>query len=354
MADTETEKKPEAAGRKRQLRHRLMLGGVIVVVLGSAWFYLKGGRYIGTDNAYLRAEKILVTPEVTGEIKEVRVTDNQQVHAGDVLAVVDDRHYRIAFEKAAADLAATATRIEEFKASYRQKSESIAQAQIEADFAEKEYKRRISLVSVSETERAEFKQRRDAAVKDVDIQKAELGQIFAQLGGDDKIKAEEHPAYKSAAAMLEDAKLRLEQTQVKAPIDGLINAAPRRGDFARATAPMLTMIGTEKLWMDANFKETQLTNIQPGQPVTIEIDTFPDMELHGKVESISPGTGSEFSILPAQNATGNWVKVVQRVAVHIAIDRPPGDTRLRAGLSGRAVIDTGSYPHLSRKRKEQG
>jgi membrane fusion protein (multidrug efflux system) len=142
---------------------------------------------------------------------------------------------------------------------------------------------------------------------------------------------------------------------IRASVDGLINTAPREGDFARASAPLFTMVDTGTFWIDANFKETQLTNMRIGQPVSIDVDTYPDVELHGKVESISPGTGSEFSILPAQNATGNWVKIVQRIAVRISIDTPaPADKPLRAGMSGHVVVDTGIYPHLPGSRKTSG
>jgi len=355
MSDKTEFKNAQHKTSKTALRRGLMGAGLLIVLLGAGGFYLTGGRYISTENAYIKADKILITPEVTGTIEKVMVTDNQQVHDGDILMVIDRRTYQIAFEKAKADLAVVASHIDELKAAYLQKIEMIARAKLEADYAKNEFDRRAAMKSVvPETERDEFKRRRDTALKDLEILQQELGQITAQLGGDPAIKTEDHPAYKSALATLQQASLHLEQTEVKAPTDGIISAAPRQGDFARASAPQMTMIGNKDIWIEANFKETQLTDVRPGQPVTFRVDTYPDIEWHGRIESISPGTGSEFSILPAQNATGNWVKIVQRIAVRIAIEPAPDHPPLRAGMSTHAVIDTGTYPHLSRKKRNAG
>lgn len=328
--------------KKLMVRHVLMFSGVLVVAIVAGWFYITGGRYEGTDNAYIKAAKVLITPEVTGRIETVLVGDNQKVSAGDILAVVDKRRYQIALDKANADLVSVARNIEQLKASYLEKVESISRNKVETHFLEKEYNRRLKLKnSISETELDDYRQRLDTSRKDGEILEAELAQITAQLGGDDTIETTEHPAYKAAEAELADAKLNLEHTDIKAPIDGYINTAPRLGDFARADAPLFTMIGTDDVWIEANFKETQLARMKIGQPVSIEVDAYPGQTFKGHVQSISPGTGSEFSILPAQNATGNWVKIVQRVSVRIAIDDTP-DVPLRTGMSGYAEVDTKS------------
>lgn len=335
---------PEAVKKPRIIiiRRLLMLLGVLVVAVVSGWFYITGGRYESTDNAYVKAAKILVTPEVSGEIVQALVHDNQKVREGEVIVVVDTRRYQIALEKAQADLAVAKQHIEELKAEYRAKVRDIDKSKVESAYLDKEYKRRVNLKnSIPISELDDFKQRLDTSDKNIAVMTAELEQIMAQLGGNDAIKTTEHPTYKAAEATLADARLNLEYTRVKAPIDGYINTAPHLGDFARADTPLFTMIDANTVWIEANFKETQLSKMKVGQPVSINIDTYPDTTIKGHIESISPGTGSEFSILPAQNATGNWVKIVQRVAVRIAIDQAP-DVRLRAGMSGNVVVDTQS------------
>ncbi len=330
------------------VRRVLMLGGVLIVLVGCAWLYLTSGRYIATDNAYIKAAKILITPQVAGTIMSVPVTDNQNVHAGDILFVIDPASYQIAVDEARADVANAYTEIEQLKAQYRQKQEDMAQAQVEVNFAQEEYERRIDLAkkgAVAQTEFSDTKRQRDMAIKAVLAIQEEINGILAALTGDPDIKPEEHPLYQKAQATLHDAELNLARTTVKAPVGGMIGAAPHIGDYAREGVPLLNLVGSNDVWIEANYKETELTDVKIGQPVTIEVDTYPGHEWQGHVESISPATGSEFSILPAQNATGNWVKVVQRIAVRIAVDPGSGDLPLRTGMSTHVSIDTGHYPH---------
>ena len=335
-------------GKKSFTRHVLMVGGVFIVLTGCAWFYLSSGRFIATDNAYVKAAKILITPEVAGTITSVSVTDNQNVHAGDVLFVIDPASYQIAFDEAEADAANTYTQIEQLKAQYRQKEEDLAKAQVEVTFTEEEYNRRIELAkrgAVAQTELNETKRQRDAAIKAISSIQEEINGILAALTGDADIRPEDHPLYKKALAKQQNAELNLERTTVKAPVNGMIGIAPRKGDYARASVPLLNLVGNDDVWIEANYKETELTDVKIGQSVAIEVDTYPGHEWQGHVESISPATGSEFSVLPAQNATGNWVKVVQRIAVHIAVDPGPQDLPLRTGMSTHVSIDIGHYPH---------
>ncbi|MCE7886619.1 MAG: HlyD family secretion protein [Alphaproteobacteria bacterium PRO2] len=330
------------------MRRGLMLGGILIILTGCAWFYLSSGRYITTDNAYIKAAKILITPQVEGTITSVSITDNQNVQAGDVLFVIDPASYRIAADEARADVANSYTEIEQLKARYRQKEEDLAKAQVDVSFTEDEYSRRTELVkrgAVAQTEFNETKRQRDAAVKAVSSIQEEINGILAALTGNADIKPEDHPLYQKALAKLHEAELDLDRTTVKAPVDGMIGMAPRTGDYARAGVPLLNLVGSKDVWIEANYKETELTDVKIGQPVTIEVDTYPGHEWQGHVESISPATGSEFSVLPAQNATGNWVKVVQRIAVRIAVDPGPEDLPLRTGMSTHVSIDIGHYPH---------
>ncbi len=333
----------------KSLRRLLMGGGVAVVAAAALIAYLIAGRYIETDNAYIKSAKIMITPEVSGVIESVAVSDNQIVHKGDVLFKIDPAAYEIAVQRAEADLLTARTRVEEMKANYRQKLADIERAQAVADYSSKSYNRTAALVrsgAVSQEAVDERSSSNATAQKDVAMLREDLNAIVAELNGNPDIAVEDHPSYKAALAALNNAKLNLERTTIKAPVDGLTGNAARAGDYARASVPAMSMVGTNEYWIEANFKETELTNVLPGQPVEIKVDTYPGRRWSGKVESISPATGSEFSVLPAQNATGNWVKVVQRIAVRIAIEPQKDAPDLRAGMSTNVTIDIGHYPHL--------
>ena len=335
-------------GKKSFVRRFLMLFGILAVLGGGAYIYLGSGRYIGTDNAYIKAAKILITPQVSGTITAVNIVDNQQVKEGDLLFTIDPASYAIAVDDAKAEVAKAYADIKQLKAQYGQKQEDLARAQVEVDYATKEYDRRVALVAkgtVAQSEFSEVKRQRDAAVKSVDAIAEEIKGILAALDGNPDIRPEDHPHYQKAMAQLHEAELNLERTEVTSPADGVVGTAPHVGDYARAGVPMLNLVGTGHVWIEANYKETELTDVRPGQPVTIEVDTYPGREWKGRVDSISPATASEFSILPAQNASGNWVKVVQRIGVRIDVDPQQSAPLLRAGMSTHVTIDTGTYPH---------
>ena len=348
-----TQEEEMPSPRRRVVRHALMALGVIVVLAGGAWLYFTSGRYMETDNAYIKAAKIMVTPEVTGTILTVNVHDNQPVEKGTVLFTIDPTPYDIAEKKAEADLATARSNVLELKAEYAQKMTDMQRAQVVADYADKQYKRMVSLrksQTVAQATLDNVESQRDTALKDIASLREEANQYVAQLDGDPNIAPEEQSGYKAAAAALAQARLNLERTSVRAPADGVVGSAPHPGDYARTSVPQLNMVGTGHVWIEANFKETELTRVRPGQPVTITVDTYPDHKWQGEVESISPATGAEFSVLPAQNSTGNWVKVVQRIAVRIAVDRKDDEPPLRAGMSTKVEIDTGSYPHMPGSR----
>lgn len=330
-------------------RRNLMMLGIGVVVIGSLWAYFSGGRYISTDNAYLKAEKILLAPDVSGSVLRVNVSANQSVQKGDVLFEIDNSGYAIAVQKARADLASSALQIEKLKALYQQKKADLKSADMQASFAERELKRQMQLISegsVSEANRDDAELKRDKARQSVIILQNEVAEMLAALNNQPDIKVSEHPQYKAAAAALQKAELDMQHTLVRAPAAGIVGNAPNVGDYARAGMPMLNFVTNNQHWIEANFKETELTNVRPGQTVTITVDTYPGAHWSGKVLSISPATDSEFSLLPAQNASGNWVKVVQRIATRISVEEGPQDLPLRAGMSTTVEIDTGRYPHL--------
>jgi membrane fusion protein (multidrug efflux system) len=337
------------ADRKKKTRRLLLIAGPAIIALVSAVFWIFSGRYVSTDNAYVKAHKVMVSPEVSGTILPVAVHENQHVRKGDVLFSIDPVSFRIAVEKAEADMAALGERIEQMKASARQKAQEIIIAEQDAAYAGTQYKRQEGLSvkgfasqenletaeharAVAETKIAQLQQERDA--------------ILAQLGGNADAVPENLSIYKSMAAARDAAKLDLERTVVRAPVDGVAGAMPNGGDYAHAGIPVMSVVADGGVWIEANFKETDLTDMHPGQKVDIGVDTYPGYKWSGTVESISPATGSEFSLLPAQNATGNWVKVVQRIAVRIRPDMHAGDPPLRTGMSADVTVDTGSYPHL--------
>lgn len=332
-----------------KVRRILMIGGVAIVALICLALYLHSGRYIGTDNSYIKSAKIMITPEVSGVIQSVNVNDNQHVKAGDALFTIDPQPYKIALSQAEANLGVVKSHVEQLKADYRQKLQDIDRAKAIATYNTQSYNRAAALARAKAISREDLDattSKNAAAQKDIAMLQEELSGITAELGGDPNIASEEHPSYKAALAQRDAAKLNLDRTFIKAPIDGLAGGAPRQGDYARGSVPAMNLVGTRDVWIEANYKETELTDVVPGQPVEIEVDTYPGHTWHGKVESISPATGSEFSVLPAQNATGNWVKVVQRIAVRIAIEHQKNEPELRAGMSTHVVIDTGSYPHM--------
>ena len=342
-SDSKTSKK------KRLVRHILMAVGILAAGLGGGWFYLKSGRVVSTDNAYVKAAKVMVAPEVSGAITSVSVADNQWVDKGSVLFTVDDTAYRIALARAEADFAEARAQIEAKKGEYRQKLEDIDKAQVDVAYYTKEYDRQVKLKAqdtVSQSKLDEIKRARDSARKDVLSLKEELSQIMAALGGNPDIDPDDHPLVKAAAAALAKAKLDMQRTTVCAPADGTVGTAPAVGEYAHASVPMINIVSNHKVWIEANFKETDLENVKLGQKVKVTIDTYPGHVWRGTVESISPATGAEFSILPAQNTTGNWVKVVQRITVRIAFEDDDPDLVKRAGMSADVSIDTGVYPHL--------
>lgn len=335
---------------KKSLRRVLMLGGLAVVLIGGLLMYLFSGRYASTDNAYIKSDIVMISPDVSGTIIKSPLHDNQTVKKGDVLFEIDPSSFDIALDMAEAHLVTAKADIEKLKAQYLQQHASVQSAQADLTYRQREYDRVAALrnskaVSQSDVDTA-TKNLANARQNLTMLQQEEAGTL-AQLDGNPDIPVEEHQQYKAALAARDKAALDLGHTVVRAPFDGTVGNVPHAGDYARAQAPSLSIVDSGHVWIDANFKETDLTRMREGQPVTIHVDTYPSHEWTGKVESISPATSSEFSILPAQNASGNWVKVVQRIPVRIDVNQNKNAPPLRAGMSTEVKVDTGGYPHLS-------
>ncbi|MDF1748015.1 MAG: HlyD family secretion protein [Alphaproteobacteria bacterium] len=330
------------------VRRFLLVFGPLLVILISSYVYFTGGRFVSTENAYIKADKVMVAAEVSGLISEVTVKENQPVSGGDVLFRIDDRPYRIALTEAQAQVLKIRNEFASLKASYQQKQSELALARANIDYAKSEYDRQKPLVATKTISSSKFDSiNHDLTVarRQEQITQQEAQQILATLGGSIDIAIDDYPPYQQAMADLDRAKLNLERTVVRAPFDGVASNTPEIGKQvvgnAASSSPVMSLIATKGVWIEANFKETDLTYVKPGQPVDIIVDTYPDQDLHGFVTSVSQGTGSEFSVIPPQNATGNWVKVVQRIPVRISIPNDEAKLALRSGMSTSVEIDTG-------------
>jgi membrane fusion protein (multidrug efflux system) len=328
---------------RQRLRLPLMLAGPLVVLIAASWWYLTSGRFVSTDDAYVQAARTMVSSDISGRVVEVAVHDNQRVSKGDVLFRIEERPYRIAIDEAKAQLAAARLQVQAMKATYRQKLAEQKGAEDTLDYQSREFERQRQLATSGVASRATYEQVQNAlqmARMRVTSTQSDVANMLAQLGGNPDLSVDQHPTVQKAQAALEKAELDLSYTTVRAAESGIVTKVPQLqvGSYVTAAQPVFAMI-SKRVWIEANFKETELTHMQPGQEATVEIDTYPGVVFQGKVESLSPGTGLTFSLLPAENATGNWVKVVQRLPVRIGLEDPK-NRLLHAGLSATVEIDT--------------
>ena len=335
--------------RRRVVRLLLLVVLPVIVLLVAGVVYLRGGRTVETDNAYVKADMVPISAELSGTIKEVLVEANQSVTAGQALFRLDPAPIEVAVAKAEAKLAQVRTDLAGLKASYRTKQAEITLAQTRLAFAQHDQQRQADLVEknfISASRFEEAKQTADLAAQQIFALEQELKRIAESLGGSVDAPAERHPSYRVAAAELEQARIDLARVEVRASLRGTVSRPPKPGQYVAAGSTALALVASDSLWVEANFTETDLTYVRPGQLVTVHIDTYPDAVWNGVVESLSPATGAEFSVIPAQNATGNWVKIAQRVPVRIKIEATPDLPQLRAGLSATVDIDTGHRRRL--------
>ena len=337
---------PATRRRSRLLRPLLMLGGVVVLVVGAGVLWLDGGRWVSIDDSYIRAAKVAVATDVSGIVAAVSVKEGQAVHQGDVLVKLDDRPFRIALEGAQADLAQTVLDVEAMKRDYQRMLHAVQAAQSNVQSDQASYDRFANLVRGGSVTRAEYDDARFKLAADqqnVEVLKVEAQVQLAKLANDADIDPTKTPAYQQAKARVDEAQRQLDHTVIKAPFDGIATQVDsvQPGMYLAASTPAFALVSTDHVWAEGNPKETELTYVKAGDPVDITVDTYPGLTLHGAVESISPASGSEFSVLPAQNTSGNWVKVVQRIPLRVRVDRKPGDPDLRSGMSVVIDVDTG-------------
>jgi membrane fusion protein (multidrug efflux system) len=343
-------KEVESDTRTRGLRRVLLIAGPVVVATISLLVWLNSGRYAGTEDAYVKAEKVTVSAQVSGPIAAVAIHENQRVNIGDELFRVDDRPYRIALAKANAQLQAVTADVNSLKASFKQKSEELELARTNREFAEREFARQSQLAQQKLNSRSqldEAKHKLDVARQQISVIEQEREQILSRLNGNPNLSANQHPDYLTAQANRDSAALELERTVVRAPFTGIASKVPQPGQAVSIGSAVMNVIATDNTWIEANFMETDLANVRVGQPVSVKVDSYPGFEWEGRVQSISQATGSEFSVLPAQNASGNWVKIVQRVPIRIAIKPGKDDPVLRVGMTAKVEIDTGKHHTVS-------
>ena len=352
--------RPPARRQKMNLRRLLLVGVAAAALTDAGWYgydYWTVGRFlVSTDDAYVKADNTTIAPKVSGYLDRVLVGDNEHVKAGQVLARIDDRDFRVALDQAKADVAAANATVTSKQAQLDVQDAVIAAAKATIDvdnaakmFAQQENKRYTDLAATGygSVQNAQQAQARNAgaeaaiqrdtanlasALKQVDLLKAEIAQANA--------------AAARAAALQHQAELNLGYTTIVSPIDGVIgNRTLRVGQFVQAGTQLMSIVPAEGVYVVANFKETQLTHVRAGQQVEIEIDTFPGQVVHGHVDSIAPASGQEFALLPPDNATGNFTKIVQRIPVKIALDAETAPAiELRPGMSVIPTIATRSAP----------
>jgi len=353
MSD-KTRETPEVPVQPTQSRKRRNIALWVVgpaLVLGIAgWLYLTSGRFVSTDNAYVQADHATIAPQISGRVVEVLVHDNQPVKAGDVLFRIDPQPLEIALARSQAQVETVRSLLNAGRAGYRSAQADLRSAEEALRVNDRQYQRMMEMRGkgvIAQKALDDAANNLAGARGKRDSDAAALTKAQEMLGGLPDTPNENLAGYKLALAQLEQARLDLDHATVRAPIDGVVGKVSLQpGDFLATGQAAMPLVATQTLWVDANFKETDLTHVGVGQPATIEVDTYPGKKWNAHVASISPASGSQFSLLPAQNATGNWVKIVQRIPVRLAIDDSGNGPVLRAGMSANVEIDTGKQNSL--------
>ncbi|MFP6729262.1 MAG: HlyD family secretion protein [Alphaproteobacteria bacterium] len=326
------------------LRGFLLVAVPLGVLVLAGLIYAAGGRYVTSENAYVKAAIINISPDVDGRVERVLVTDNQRIDAGQLLFEIDPAPFEIALAAGDADMAAVRQQIESLRAGYRQGELEIAAAGERAQYLILEYERQVKL----ETKGIGVRAKLEAAEHDlsmarrhVDTLRERNRMILADLGGNPAAPVESHPLYRQATARRDQAALALSHSSVIAPLAGFLSGVSlEAGEYVEAGDPVFALVASGSPWIEVNLKEIHLTHVAVGQSATVVVDAYPDRVWRARIDSISPATGAEFALLPPQNSTGNWVKVVQRVPLRLALEEEAGAPPLRAGMTVTVSIDT--------------
>jgi membrane fusion protein (multidrug efflux system) len=327
------------------LRLVLLVAVPLVAIAGGAWWWLSGGRYVSTDNAYVKAHIVQIAPEISGQVRRVLARDHQEVRAGEPLMTIESRPFKLALDSAEAELDAARTQVETLRGTWREVVAELADAEARADYFKRQWQRQEELAIkgvTSASKREEAQNEARAAADRVTSVREKLQRVLVALNGDPQMSAEEHHLVRDKTAARERAALDLSRTTIRAPVDGVVvNMRVQQGEQVKAAQPLFVWVVVSRPWVEANFKETELTHVRVGQKATVVLDTYPDVTWEAVVESLSPATGAEFAVLPPQNASGNWVKVVQRLPVKLRLSPQSGEPLLRAGMTATVRIDTG-------------
>ncbi len=340
------------ARRRKLVRYGLMLAGVLVLLIGGGWYWLSGGQYVTTTDAYVQANVLNVSTDVSGIVDQIPVHEGEQVKQGQVLFRLDPLKFQLAVDEAKANVRQTVLDLNSLKADYARAERDVRAREdmVRADQAT--YDRYAGLVKENavtpqQYDDAKFKLAADQA--QLGSSQAQVKAALARLGGKADTPDTDLPAYKAASARLAEAERELRHSVVRAPFDGQVTEVSKLqvGQYVPAGTAAFGLVGTGSFWVESQPKETALTWARSGDPATVTIDTYPNRTWHGHVQSIAPATDQEFSLLPAQNSSGNWVKVVQRVPVRIALAPEPGAPPLSAGMSAEVSINTHHHRSLS-------
>jgi membrane fusion protein (multidrug efflux system) len=336
---------PERTVTERLRRPLMFALPILAAALGAA-LYLAAEPYVSTDDAFVRAAKVTVNARVAGQAVEIAVRDNERVRQGQVLFRIDPEPYQIAVDQAEARLGSARLQIEALKTTFRQQQAELQSAKVSATFDEREYDRKKALVASDFTPRAVYERAETnfkVARQHIASIEQQIANTVVALNGNPDIDVDRHPTVRAAKAQLDRAKLDLSYAAVTAPDDGIVTRVDdlQVGGFVNAGAPVFSLLSSRRIWIEANFRETGLTHMRPGQEATIDVDAYPDRTFRAHIVSMSPGTGSDFSVLPPENATGNWVKVVQRLPVRLELDEVDPNRPLFSGISVTTRVDTG-------------
>jgi membrane fusion protein (multidrug efflux system) len=322
----------------------LMVALPVVLVVAGLWYWVHSSRFQDTDNAYVVADQVNVAPQVAGRVTAVAVTQNQTVAAGQLLLQLDPQPFQIALDQANANL-------ENVRNQIKVQQAALTGAEAHAAYLRREVERKTNLVKQDVVAASKL----DDLKTQLTEAEQQIAQLKANLNGDPDLPYTQQATYKQALAARDDAALQLSYATLRAPAAGVVTEVDiKPGDVVAVGKPVFALVMSGKRWIEANFKETQLTRVHVGQKVEVTVDTYPGRKWQGTVESIAPGTGSVFSVLPAQNATGNWVKVVQRIPLRVAIADNSGGPDLRAGMSAEVDIDTHYNPLLGEASADPG
>ncbi len=339
---------------RRRLVRWTLFALLPLALLAGAGEYVRGGQVVSTDDAYVQADTVGISTDVSGIVQSVDVTDNQRVSAAQVLYRLDPKQFQIALDNAKANLAQVALNIQSMKQDYRRMLSDVDVQQAQVNLDQATYDRYATLVRKDAVSKETYDQARFTleADKNKILSLQQQAQVqLARLAGNPDIPVQQHPAYVQAQAQVDEAQRQLDHTVVKAPFTGIVTNVPSiaPGKYLAASTTAFYLVDTDRLWVEATPKETELTYVRPGQLATVTVDTYPGAQWRGTVESISPAAAQQFSLLPAQNTSGNWVKVVQRIDMRVRID--PSDKKqppLRAGMSVEVNVDTGHTRGLPR------